>query len=468
MNAADILPHEILQGQKDAPLAANAALREDRLDRLIDILVRREGDICDALMADYGYRSKDQTRFAEVVTSYKPLKMARRNLRKWMKIERRSAGFPFNMAGGRAEVHYQPLGTVGIISPWNFPVNLTVTPLAGVLAAGNRAMIKPSELTPATSQLMQDMFAENFDAEEVSVITGGADVGREFSALPFDHLLYTGGAAVARHIMRAAADNLVPLTLELGGKSPVIIGKGAKLPLAARRILFGKVFNAGQICLAPDYVFVPENQLQDFLTQMKAGAEETMPASRGSTDYVSVVNDRHGERIRQYISDARDKGAEIITLGPVSGNSGNIIPVTLVINPPEECAIVQEEIFGPLLLIKTYRDFDEVLSHINAGAKPLALYFFGKKGPQLRRVLQETSSGGVTINDVIMHYTIDDLPFGGVGESGMGAYHGFDGFKQFSHARAVYHQSPFDIARMLRPPYGAAFKKMTAILMKFS
>lgn len=459
---------EILQRQKDAPRAADAALREDRLDRLIDILVRREADICDALMSDYGYRSKDQTRFAEIVTSYKPLKIARRNLRKWMKVERRSAGFPFNMAGGRAEVHYQPLGTVGIISPWNFPVNLTVTPLGGILAAGNRAMIKPSELTPATSQVMKDMFAENFAAEEISVITGGADVGRDFSALPFDHLLYTGGAAVARHIMKAAAENLVPLTLELGGKSPVIIGEGAKLPLAARRILFGKTFNAGQICLAPDYVFVPEQQLADFLAQMKSAARETMPAERGSADYVSVVNDRHADRIRGYVKEAREQGAEILELGPVSGGNDNIIPVTLVINPPEGCAIAREEIFGPLLVIRTYQDFDEVLSHINTNAKPLALYFFGKNGPQQRRIFEETSSGGVTVNDVIMHYTIDDLPFGGVGASGMGAYHGFDGFRQFSHARAVYHQSPLDIAGMLRPPYGAAFKKMTALLMKFS
>lgn len=277
-----------------------------------------------------------------------------------------------------------------------------------------------------------------------------------------------GGEAVAKHIMRAAAENLVPLTLELGGKSPVIIGDGANLKLAAKRILFGKIFNAGQICLAPDYVFVPENQLQDFLRHMQSAAQETMPRTRGYEDYVSVINDRHAERLRHYIQEARTAGAEIIELGPVENDVKNMIPVTLVINPAKTCSISREEIFGPLLMVRTYQNFDDVLDHINAHAKPLALYFFGRDKAQQTRVFQETSSGGVTLNDVIMHYTVDDLPFGGVGASGMGSYHGFDGFKRFSHARAVYKQSPLDIGGMLRPPYDTAFKKITSLLMKFS
>jgi len=448
-----------------------AYVREDRLDRLQVLLVRYEKDICDALMSDYGYRSADQSSFSEVMTSFKPIKIARRSVRKWMKAERRATGFPFNIAGARAEVQYQPLGVVGIISPWNFPVNLTVTPLAGVLAAGNRAMIKPSELTPATAEVMAKMMAEGFDETEVAVINGGPEVGRAFSTQSFDHLVYTGGEVVAKHIMKAAAENLVPLTLELGGKSPVIIGEKAKLSLAARRILFGKTFNAGQICLAPDYVFVPEPKLQEFIEEVSGAAEESFPKAKGHGDYVSVINDRHADRIKNYVVDAKQNGAEVLELGPwpdASDAAKNIVPITLVINPPEACAISKEEIFGPLLVIRTYKNFDKVLNHINGGPKPLSLYYFGKKGPELKRVFNETSSGGVTVNDVIMHYTMDDLPFGGVGASGMGAYHGFDGFKQFSHARAVYQQSPFDIGGMLRPPYGPSFHKITRLLMKLS
>jgi len=464
----------ILQTQKKQFVHSayvSASLREDRIDRLIDVLVRYESEICDALMADYGYRSKDQSRFAEVVTSYKPMKIARRRLKSWMAPERRKTGFPFNVSGARAHIHYQPLGVVGIISPWNFPVNLTLTPLAGVLAAGNSAMIKPSELTPATAEILSEMMSDCFDPSEVAVVTGGPDVGRAFSAQDFDHLVYTGGEAVAKNIMKVAADKLVPLTLELGGKSPVILGEGADLDLAANRILFGKTFNAGQICLAPDYVFVPESQLKNFLQTMKAKATESFPSDKGFTDYVSIINDRHAQRIKSYVTDAVEEGVEVLELGPWpdgTEQSRNIVPVTIIINPSDNALASKEEIFGPLLVVRTYNGIDDVIRHINTNAKPLALYYFGRKGVECQRVLDETSSGGVTVNDVIMHYTMDDLPFGGVGMSGMGAYHGFDGFKQFSHARSVYEQSRFDIGAALRPPYGDAFQKMTKILMRLS
>jgi len=470
----DISPATILAAQRTAgkrTAFVSAEVREDRLDRLIDMLLMRDKEICAALMEDYGFRSECQSRFAEVVTSIKPLKVARRNVRQWMKPERRKVDFPFNLAGARAEIHYQPLGCVGLISPWNFPVNLTVAPLAGILAAGNRAMIKPSELTPATAALMQEMFAASFDNEEVAVITGGVEIGKAFAALPFDHLVYTGGAQVARDVMKAAAANLVPLTLELGGKSPVIVGRSADLYVAARQTLFGKVLNAGQICLAPDYLFIERTQLQPFVDALKLACRGMLPADREHRDYVSVVNARHKARLTAFIDEARSAGASIVELGPVIGkddDNHNLMPITLIIEPDEACAVSKEEIFGPLLVIKTYEKFDDVITHVNGGPRPLALYYFGNDREEQQRILRETVSGGVTINDVIMHYTVEDLPFGGVGESGMGAYHGFHGFKEFSHARAVYRQTTFDLGRLVRPPYGARFKKITDLLIRFS
>ncbi|TAK51438.1 MAG: coniferyl aldehyde dehydrogenase [Gammaproteobacteria bacterium] len=449
----------------------SAEVREDRLDRLIDALLTHEKGICAALMADFGYRSECQSRFAEVVTSIKPLRIARRSLRRWMRPERRKVDFPFNLAGAKAEIHYQPLGCVGLISPWNFPVNLTVVPLAGILAAGNRAMIKPSELTPATAELMHRMFASAFDAEEVAVINGGAETGKAFAALPFDHLVYTGGAGVAREIMRAAAANLVPLTLELGGKSPVIVSYSAELRVAARQTLFGKLFNAGQICLAPDYLFIERQQLEPFVDALRLACREMLPPARAHVDYVSVVSARHKARLTAMVDEARAAGAGIVELGPIvepAGDTRNLMPITLIIEPDERCAVSKEEIFGPLLVIRTYRHLDEVIAHINAGPRPLALYYFGSDTREQQRILSETCSGGVTINDVIMHYTADDLPFGGVGTSGMGAYHGVHGFRQFSHARAVYRQAPVDLGRLLRPPYGTGFRKLSDLLIRFS
>lgn len=443
--------------------------RIDRLRRAHDLLGIYEQKICDALMSDYGHRSKDQTFFVELMTTAKPLRLAMKQVKKWMRPERRSAGFPFNAAGARAEVRYEPLGTVGIISPWNFPINLTFTPLAGVLAAGNRAMIKPSEHTPATSELMKQMFASAFDETEIAVVTGGPDVAASFSALPFDHLLYTGGEVVAKSVMRAAADNLVPLTLELGGKSPVILGTGANLRLAADRIMFGKLFNAGQVCLSPDYLFVAEQELENVVEALLAAAEKMAPAERDASDLVSIINDRHAQRLTEYVREARETGARVLEIEATGGRSEaqkNVVPVTLIINPEDSLTAMREEIFGPILPIKTYKNLDEIVGYLADQPPSLALYYFGNNKADQDKILAGTRSGGVTINDVVMHYTVDDLPFGGVGSSGMGAYHGFDGFKQFSHARAIYRQSRFDVAGLLRPPYGPAFHKFSRFLFK--
>lgn len=449
--------------------APDANVRIDRLRRAHDLLGTYETQICDALMSDYGHRSRDQTFFVELMTTAKPLRSAMKSLKRWMRTERRSAGFPFNAAGARAEVRYEPLGVVGCISPWNFPINLTFMPLAGILAAGNRVMIKPSENTPATSELIKEMFASAFDETEIAVVLGGPDIAASFSALPFDHLLYTGGETVAKSIMRAAADNLVPLTLELGGKSPVIIGEGANLRLAANRIMFGKLFNAGQVCLSPDYLFVPEHMLDTVVEALRTAIARMVPTEQGATDLVSIINDRHADRLREYIREARGSGASVVQFESTNGHAAsenNVVPVTLVINPKDSLALMQQEIFGPILPIKTYKTLDEAIGHIANQPPSLALYYFGNRKTDLEDVLSGTRSGGVTVNDVVMHYTVDDLPFGGVGSSGMGAYHGFDGFKQFSQARAIYRQSRFDVAGQLRPPYGPAFQRFSRFLFK--
>lgn len=443
----------------------SAAVRIDRLQRLWTALDQHAQPLCEALSADFGYRSPRQSYFADVATTGKAIRRAAAGVKRWMRPERRKVDFPFSWLGASAKVVYQPLGVIGILSPWNIPVNLTLSPLAGVLAAGNRALVKPSEHTPATSEVMCQLLGSAFSPDEVAVVTGGADIGRAFSGLPLDHLVFTGGEAVARQIMRAAAEHLTPLTLELGGKSPVLIGSDADLDLAARRIVFGKVFNAGQVCLAPDYVLVPRQQRDTLIALLQAQIAASLPGGAASPDFVSVINSRQGDRLHGYLQEARDAGV------PVHGEvdrpaDGNRIPVTLVVDPPDALRISQEEIFGPLLVIRSYDDLGEAIAYINERPSPLALYYFGKHSAERQRVIEGTASGGVTINDVIMHYTFDDLPFGGVGPSGMGAYHGFDGFRQFSNARPVYRQTRLDLGKLIRPPYGKPFDLFSKHLMR--
>lgn len=467
--------HSVLKQQKAAVRQSpvpDAKMRIDRLRRLLDALASNEARIADAMMSDFGYRSREQSYFAELMTTAKPLRTAIRKTAKWMRPERRSAGFPFNMLGASAAVHYQPLGVVGCVSPWNFPINLSVSPLAGILSAGNRAMLKPSEVTPASAALLEEMISSAFDPSEIAVIQGDAETAKAFVELPFDHLLYTGGEVVAKSIMRSAADNLVPLTLELGGKSPVIVGQGADLENAARKIIFGKIFNAGQICLAPDHVYVRRELLDAFAAALGRAVEEMLPTQRAGKDVVSVVNRRHADRLRNYVTEARAQGAEIVEFPSSCNTDGpgreNIVPITLILDPDASANIMREEIFGPLLPVVPYDQIEQVTHKIRQGAKPLALYYFGKSRGEMKSVLNNTQSGGVTINDVIMHYTIEDLPFGGVGPSGFGAYHGKSGFTQFSHARAVYKQAAIDVARPLRPPYGKAFEVMSRTLFRWS
>lgn len=462
----------LLARQKAAHLrdgAPSAERRIDWLNRCIGLLVDHRDDIAKAVSDDFGVRSADATALTDVAGSIGPLKFARDHVRQWMKTEkRRTTPSLLGLFGAKAEIRWQPKGVVGVISPWNFPVNLTFAPLAGVLSAGNRAMIKPSEYTPATSALMKAMLAKEFDEDEIAVVTGDADVGQAFAGLAFDHLLFTGATSVARHVMRAAAENLVPVTLELGGKSPVILSRGADLQTAAARVMAGKTLNAGQICLAPDYVLAPAEDVDRFVEAARAAVARNFPSLRDNPDYTAMIAQRHYDRVSDYVSDARAKGGKVVELNPAGESFGQQphrkIAPTLILEPTDDMAVMQEEIFGPVLPVKAYDRIDDAIAYVNGRDRPLALYWFGTDEAEREKVLSSTTSGGVTVNDVIFHVAQEELPFGGVGPSGMGAYHGQDGFREFSHRKAVFHQLKKDIAPMLalRPPYGAAIRKYLA------
>ena len=478
MSAAEARPsidpvadmRRVLDVQKKAHLRDGAPSAEKRiewLDRSIALLVGHKDAIADALREDFGHRSVESSLFTDVSGSIGPLKHARAHLKGWMKREKRKVSPAIlGLLGAKAYIDYQPKGVIGVISPWNFPFNLTFTPLAGIFAAGNRAMIKPSEFTPRSSELMARMFRSAFDESEVAVFAGGPEIGAAFSRLPFDHLLFTGATSIAYHVMKAAAENLVPTTLELGGKSPVIVGDSADMSLAAKRVMQGKTLNAGQICLAPDYVLVPEKKARDFVQQATSAVSTMFPTLKDNPDYTSVINQRHYDRLQGYLDDARAKGAEIIELNPAKEDFRqqpyHKIPPTLVLNPTDDMKIMQDEIFGPLLPVKTYAAVDEAIGYVNGHSRPLGLYYFGSDHAEQEKVLARTTSGGVSVNDVIMHVAMEDLPFGGIGPSGMGAYHGIDGFKTFSHAKAVFQQTGRDLTAMLRPPYGEGIRKMLA------
>jgi coniferyl-aldehyde dehydrogenase len=455
---------------RDGP--PSAAIRIDRLNRCIALLVDHRSDIEAALSADFGARSSHVTAFADVASSIGPLKHARHHVARWMKTERRGTtpGI-LGLFGAKAEIRHQPKGVVGVISPWNFPVNLTFGPLAGVLAAGNRAMIKPSEMTPVTSELMKKMFASTFSDEEIAVVTGGPEIGQAFASLAFDHIIFTGATSIGRHVMKAAAENLVPVTLELGGKSPVILGRSADLATSAARIMNGKTLNAGQICLAPDYVLAPADKIGGFVEAAKSAVGQMFPTIRDNPDYTAVVADRHYARLTGYVDDARAKGAEIVEINPANEDLRQQpyrrMAPTLILNPTDDMKVMQEEIFGPLLPVKAYHKVDEAIDYVNAHDRPLGLYYFGSDSDERDQVLDRTTSGGVSVNDVVMHVVQEELPFGGIGPAGMGAYHGHDGFREFSHRKSVFHQMKNDFGlKILRPPYGAAITRYLASQIK--
>jgi coniferyl-aldehyde dehydrogenase len=434
----------------------DAATRKDRLQRCIDLLVDHQDDLVNALDEDFGGRSPYLSKLSEVLMPINHLKHAIKHVEKWMKPEKRPAMFPMGLLGGRARIEYQPLGVIGIMSPWNFPLAMIFHPLANALVAGNRAMIKPSEFNPRMADLVERLFKQYFTEDEIVVVNGGPEVGAMFAALDLDHIIFTGASSIGKMVMQAASQNLTPVTLELGGKSPTIISKSADVAKAAGAIISGKTMNAGQACLSPDYVFVPEPGLETFISAARDTFQALFPTVSGNSDYVAVVNSRHYHRIAGYIDEARAAGVRVEPLVPDSYNAEEQrIPLHLVVNPGEDLKVMQDEIFGPVLILKTYGELSECIDYIADHPHPLGLYYFGNDKDEERYVLEHTQSGGVTVNDVLMHVSNIDLPFGGVGNSGLGNYQGYEGFKTFSHARSVYRQGWVNLAKLAgtNPPY---------------
>ena len=448
--------------------APGAEVRRDRLMRAIDLLVSSQRALCDALSADFGQRPAEISRFLDILPAVHALKLARRRLHRWMRPRRVALGLPLPVPGALGRVEYQPLGVVGVISPWNFPLTLSFGPLAGILAAGNRCLLKPSEITPATSELMKELVARQFDPSEISVITGGPEVAEAFSRLPFDHLLFTGSEAVGRKVARAAAEHLVPVTLELGGKCPVVVGRSAVLSQVIDRVLLAKMANSAQICLAPDYVLLPREWVEDFMQAANAWAAQAYPGLPANRDCTSLVSARHARRVAELIADAKSKGAQVVPAGQRSESEERILPPILIAKASQDMRVMREELFSPLLPIQTYERIEDAISYINDHPSPLALYYFGNDRAEQRKVLAGTRSGGVTVNDVGMHFFAEELPFGGVGASGWGAYHGEHGFRRFSHARPVLQMPRWDFAGLLglRPPYGRRLQRWLDLLIR--
>lgn len=457
---------QIFQQQKRAYAAHPMPSAEERIaliKRLKPAIIRHQDSLVAAVNKDFGNRCASETLFAELISLTEATKYYSKQVSGWMKPEKRHV--PFNLRPLRARLHFQPLGVVGIIVPWNYPYFLALSPLLPALAAGNRVMLKMSEYTPHAAEAMKKMLAEIYTEDQVAVITGEADVGVAFSKLPFDHILFTGSTSVGRHVMAAAAQNLTPVTLELGGKSPVIIHESYPLKDAADRLAWGKCLNVGQTCVAPDYVLVHRTRLDAFVSSFRDVVSTWYPTVRNNPDFTSVVNERQLKRLKGYLQDAESKGARIIPINPANENfdgSGKL-PITLVLDTHEDMLIEQDEIFGPLLMVKPYDTLDEAVKYVNDRPRPLALYYFDYDNSRCEYVLNHTHSGGVCLNDTLTHVVLDDLPFGGVGPSGMGQYHGREGFLAFSKAKGVVRKGKVNGAKLLYPPWN---RRIHQILFK--
>lgn len=463
---------EILERQRAAFAAEmnpSIAVRQDRLDRLAAMNEKHGTRIIEAIGADFGHRSAHETRMAELVLMGATIRHARRHLKGWMRTRRVPTALHYLPASNR--LMRQPLGVVGIVAPWNYPYQLSVTPAVAAIAAGNRVMIKPSELTPRFSELLQRIVGESFAEEEMAVVIGDAQTGKAFTELPFDHLFFTGSTAVGRMVAQAAAKNLTPVTLELGGKSPAILDPSSDLARVAPRLAFGKLLNAGQTCIAPDYAFVPNDRIDSFVEHMQRAVAEMYPRLATNPDYTSIVSDRHFARLQGLLEDARAKGARIVTINPAAETfdpTRRKQPPVLVLGATPEMKLMQEEIFGPILPVLGYDRIEEAISYINRHDRPLALYWFGADSASRDKVLNQTISGGVTLNDCIWHIAQEDQPFGGVGASGTGSYHGEWGFRTFSKEKPVFTQPRLNGMFLMYPPYGKTFERMLALLKRIA
>ena len=456
--------HRLFELSRTLP-APTLAERLDRLARLRAAISENEERFAKAISADFGHRSRIETAIAETLLVLGEIRHAARHLKKWMAPQRVSTALQFWPAKNR--LIPQPVGVVGIIAPWNYPLQLTLAPAVGALAAGNRVMIKPSELVPRFSDLLKQVIAAKFDATEMVVTGIDDDISQAFASLPFDHLIFTGSTRVGRLVAEAAGRNLTPVTLELGGKSPAIVDRSADLAEAAARIAYGKLLNAGQTCIAPDYALVPEAQVQEFAALLRARMLAMFGTDSDNDDYTSIVSDRHYARLEGLVADATAKGATVLQAakpGDPAWKSKRKFPPTILLGVTPGMTVMQEEIFGPLLPILGYRDAAEPVAYINAHDRPLALYWFGKDTAARDEVLSRTVSGGVTINDCLFHFTQINQPMGGIGASGTGAYHGEWGFRSLSKLKPVFYRSAFNRLADLYPPYGGKIARLEKML----
>lgn len=435
-----------------------AAQRIVWLKALKKALIDNQQALIEAISADFAGRAAEETQLAEMMPSIGGINYAIRSVRRWMRTSYRNPGLQFLPAV--AKVVYQPLGVVGIVVPWNYPIFLAAGPLASALAAGNRAMVKMSEYTPRTSELFADIIATHFAPDVITVVNGDAQIAAAFSRMPFDHLIFTGSTNVGRHVMAACAPNLTPVTLELGGKSPVIIDKDAPMKLAAERICFGKSMNAGQTCVAPDYVLVPRERIQEFVSAYRDAFTHAYGNLHNNAQYTSILDERQRGRLQQWLEDASAKGADVIALAEDPHDGSRRMAPRLLLNCTDKMTVMQQEIFGPLMPVVPYDTLDQALHYVNDRPRPLALYYFGMSGQNQRKVLEHTHSGGVCINDTLMHVAVDDIPFGGVGPSGMGHYHGREGFLTLSKAKGVFSKGRLNSSKLIYPPYKAPILKI--------
>lgn len=435
----------------------SAEARVDQLRKLKAAVIRHQDSIARAVNEDFSCRAKDETMIAEIMITVQSLNYMITNVRKWMRPSRRHVSALF--APSSNQVVYQPLGVVGIMVPWNYPIQLAIVPLATAIAAGNRAIIKMSEFTPAANAVLKDLIAEVFDEEYAAIVEGEVEVSTAFSETPWNHLIFTGSTAVGKHIMAAAAKNLTPVTLELGGKSPAIIAPGASMDYAIDRICFGKSVNAGQTCVSPDYILLPEGTEKEFIAKYNQSFKHMYPTVRDNDSYTAIINDRQYERLTNWLKDAEDKGAKITQINPADENFTGTrkMPLHIVEHATDDMTVMQEELFGPILPIVPYKTLDDAIHYINDRERPLALYLFSADTAQEERVLSLTHSGGVSINDTLMHLAQDDMPFGGVGPSGMGHYHGKEGFLSLSKAKAVHRKGRFNLGKVIYPPYNTVW-----------
>lgn len=459
VNDVRVAYEKLRQAQQRAPFPS-AAERDDRLARLERLLVTHRDELVQAINDDFGTRSRGETLSADVFLTLDGVRDARRSLRQWMQ-RRPVAPHPL-FRPSRAFVEFLPKGVVAVIAPWNYPVNLALGPLAGALAAGNRCLVKPSELTPRTSAVIARAVAETFTAEEVAVVEGGPEVAEAVTRLPLDHLLFTGSTHIGRKVAKACAENLVPVTLELGGKSPALVHETYDLERAAERIATGKLFNGGQTCIAPDYAMVPAGREQAFVAALKRAVDKAYPRLEGFT---SIATDRAHSRLVGLVADAKAKGAQVFELG-VLAKAGRVLTPVVLLGVTDDMGVMQEELFGPILPVETYTRLDDAVARIAARPRPLAFYYFDDDARRADDVLQRVTSGGACLNDCLVHFAQENLPFGGVGPSGMGAYHGVTGFETFSHARSVFDASALSPARQfMKPPFGKMVETSLEVLI---